>query len=223
MYSIELSKGFAQTNPVTLFLAVESSNCSWEEMAKVLIFQSNIKEVKKMNKKFLGVWQVLVLAAVLLSLFMFFIPYWVRRFDVVMPFFRFGVFKYCGAIIFFAALFFCLYSVFFMVKKTGSIPVNRVKGGAPQTLVVNGPYRFVRNPQQIAAILMLLGLTIYFESVSILIYTIVVAVFSHIHVVFVEEKGLRKFGSDYENYCEDVPRWFPKLWKKSGNNVGDGK
>lgn len=130
---------------------------------------------------------------VLLSLFMFFIPYWIRRFDVLVPFaFDFGAFKYCGATIFFAALFFCLFSIIFLIKRTGGMPIDRVRGGAPQTLATDGPYKFVRNPQQAGAIVMLLGLTIYFESVSILMYTIVVAMLSHIHVVFVEEKGLKK-------------------------------
>ncbi|KYK35919.1 MAG: isoprenylcysteine carboxylmethyltransferase family protein [Theionarchaea archaeon] len=159
----------------------------------------------------LSTWQVVVLAVVLLPLFMFFIPYWIRRFDVLMPFdFDFDAFKYCGAIIFLAALSFCFYSIIFLIKRTGGIPIDRVKGGAPQTLVTDGPYKFVRNPQQAGAIVMLLGLTIYFESVSILMYTIIVAVLSHIHVVFVEEKGLKKrFGIDYEHYCKDVPRWIP--------------
>ena len=164
------------------------------------------------NPHFLSVWQVFVLAVTLLLLFMFFIPYWIRRFDLYLPFaFTFGVFKYTGAVIFLVALSFCLYSVFFLVKKTGGIPLDRIKGGAPQPLVTNGPYRVVRNPQQCGAIVMLLGLTIYFESLSILMYTIVVAVLSHIHVVFVEEKGLKKIGTDYENYCKDVPRWIPKF------------
>jgi len=33
----------------------------------------------------------------------------------------------------------------------------------------------------------------------------------HIHVVFFEEEGLKKIGTDYENCCKDVPRWIPKF------------
>lgn len=170
-----------------------------------------------MNKnRLLSIWQILILSVILLPLFLFFIPYWIRRFDVLMPFsLSCGAFTYGGVIIFCAGLFFCLYSVFFMVKRTGGIPLDRIKGGAPPVLVTDGPYKCVRNPQQLGGIVMLLGLTIYFESVSILIYTIAAIVLNHILVVFVEEKGLRKnLGTDYENYCKDVPRWIPHLWKK---------
>jgi len=75
--------------------------------------------VKNMNKpRFLSVWQILVLAVILLLLFMFFIPFWIRRFDVYVPFaFTFGVFKYTGAVIFLVALSFCLYSVFFWLRR----------------------------------------------------------------------------------------------------------
>lgn len=153
-----------------------------------------------------------MLAVILLSLFMVFIPYWIRRFDVYTPFtVDFSVFTYAGVLIFFAALPFCLYSIVFLIKRTGGMPVDRVRGGTPPVLVIDGPYRFVRNPQQLSSIIMLLGLSVYFESISVLVYTVVVTVFSHIHVVFVEEKGLKKrFGTNYENYCKDVPRWIPR-------------
>src|ERR671925_1784818 len=40
----------------------------------------------------------------------------------------------------------------------------------PRKLVVRGPYRFVRNPMYISAILAMLGLALFYRSLSILLY-----------------------------------------------------
>ena len=165
----------------------------------------------------LDIWKVLILTVVLLPLFMIFIPYWMRRFDEYLTCgsFGFGVFRYFGVILFLGALSVCLYSIIFLTIRAGGMPIGRVKGGAPPRLVIAGPYKFVRNPQQLGSIIMLLGLTIYFESLSILIYTLIVTVFSHIYVVMIEKLGLRnRFGVEYEDYCKAVPRWVPKIGGK---------
>src|ERR1700745_2186800 len=41
----------------------------------------------------------------------------------------------------------------------------------PRKLVIRGPYRFVRNPMYIGAGMTLAGAAVYYESLSILIYT----------------------------------------------------
>ncbi|MFQ5821453.1 MAG: methyltransferase family protein [Candidatus Heimdallarchaeota archaeon] len=170
------------------------------------------------HKHVLDIWKVLILTVTLLPLFMLFIPYWIRHFDRYLPGvpFGFGYFRYIGIILFLGALFFCLYSIFFLTIRAGGMPIDRVIGGTPPRLVIAGPYRFVRNPQQLGNILMLWGLTIYFESLSILIYTLIVTVLSHTQVVMIEEPGLRnRFGAEYEYYCKVVPRWIPKIGGKA--------
>ena len=179
-------------------------------------FNGRVYEKKTMNtqKHLLDIWKVLILTVTVLPLFMILIPYWIRSFDVYLPgvSFGFGVFRCFGGILFLIALSFCLYSIFFLTIRAGGMPIDRVKGGTPPRLVIAGPYRFVRNPQQLGSILMLWGLTIYFESLSILIYTLIVTVLSHIQVVMIEEPGLRtRFGVKYEYYCKDLPRWIPKI------------
>jgi protein-S-isoprenylcysteine O-methyltransferase Ste14 len=85
----------------------------------------------------------------------------------------------------------------------------------PRRLVIRGPYRFVRNPMYIGAILALLGAALFYMSWSILIYAIVVFFATHLFVVFYEETTLRRtFGSDYEMYCSRVKRWWPKTRNK---------
>ena len=80
----------------------------------------------------------------------------------------------------------------------------------PLRLVIRGPYRFVRNPMYIGAILALLGVALFYESLSILIYAGVFFVATHLFVLFYEEPTLRQtFESEYEAYCSRVKRWLP--------------
>jgi protein-S-isoprenylcysteine O-methyltransferase Ste14 len=80
----------------------------------------------------------------------------------------------------------------------------------PREIVVRGLYRYVRNPMYVAALLVLTGETILFESAVILIYAAIVFSVFHLWVIFYEEPTLRrKFGDSYEKYCLKVSRWIP--------------
>ena len=85
----------------------------------------------------------------------------------------------------------------------------------PRKLVVRGPYRFVRNPMYIGAGMTLAGAALYYQSLSILIYTALFFVITHLFVVLYEEPTLRgTFGDDYETYFQRVKRWLPAKSKK---------
>jgi protein-S-isoprenylcysteine O-methyltransferase Ste14 len=81
----------------------------------------------------------------------------------------------------------------------------------PRKLVIRGPYRFVRNPMYIGAGMTLAGAALYYESLSILIYTCLFFLITHLFVVLYEEPTLRRtFGSNYEAYFRRVSRWLPR-------------
>ncbi len=81
---------------------------------------------------------------------------------------------------------------------------------APKVLVVEGPYRWVRNPMYIAVFSVVIGEAILFRSFLLVGYTLLVAVVVHLFVIFVEEPSLRRqFGSSYETYLRAVSRWLP--------------
>jgi len=85
----------------------------------------------------------------------------------------------------------------------------------PRKLVVRGPYRFVRNPMYIGAGMTLAGAAVYYESLSILIYTGLFFLITHLFVVLYEEPTLRRsFGDDYEAYRRRTRRWWPTRSKK---------
>lgn len=90
----------------------------------------------------------------------------------------------------------------------------------PKVLVVRGLYRFVRNPMYISVLLILLGESLLFGSLPLLRYAGVVAALFHLFVLLYEEPALKtKFGSSYEDYCQRVRRWVPRIPHASGNNA----
>lgn len=88
----------------------------------------------------------------------------------------------------------------------------------PQRLVVVGFYRYVRNPMYVGFAAGWIGLWIVFAhaSAAAVASAATVALGVHLFVRGYEEPTLRKkFGPDYEEYCQNVRRWRPRLraWK----------
>lgn len=82
----------------------------------------------------------------------------------------------------------------------------------PKTVVVNGLYRFVRNPMYLGALLVLLGEAELFGSPGLLLYALLIWMAWHLFVVLYEEPHLRNaFGEEYERYLKQVPRWLPRM------------
>jgi protein-S-isoprenylcysteine O-methyltransferase Ste14 len=85
----------------------------------------------------------------------------------------------------------------------------------PRRLVVRGPYRFVRNPMYLGAGMTLAGAALYYQSLSIFIYTALFFLITDLFVVLYEEPTLRRtFGDEYEAYCRHTRRWWPTRSKK---------
>lgn len=81
----------------------------------------------------------------------------------------------------------------------------------PRTLVATGPYRWVRNPIYIAALLIVSGEAWLFLSAALLIYAAALAAAFHLLVTRYEEPRLRtRFGEQYDAYRRAVNRWIPR-------------
>lgn len=82
---------------------------------------------------------------------------------------------------------------------------------APRHLVAIGPYRWVRNPIYIGALLVITGEALLFLSWSLLLYAAVAALAVHLFVIGYEEPALRRtFGDEYLTYQRSVSRWLPR-------------
>ncbi len=78
-------------------------------------------------------------------------------------------------------------------------------------LVVEGPYRRVRNPMITGVALILLGQALVLGSTAILIELAIFAAVNAVYMPLLEEPGLvRRFGAEYEAYRQAVPRWVPR-------------
>jgi len=81
----------------------------------------------------------------------------------------------------------------------------------PQALVVTGPYRWVRNPMYLSALLLLVAEAILLEAPVLLCYAAAFFLVTHLFVVLYEEPALRrKFAGSYDRYRETVSRWLPR-------------
>jgi protein-S-isoprenylcysteine O-methyltransferase Ste14 len=83
-------------------------------------------------------------------------------------------------------------------------------------LVGLGPYELVRNPMITGVFAILLGEAALLGSWAVLAWAGVFALANALWIPLVEEPGLRRrFGADYEAYSARVPRWLPRLWRRS--------
>jgi protein-S-isoprenylcysteine O-methyltransferase Ste14 len=89
----------------------------------------------------------------------------------------------------------------------------------PKNLVIVGFYRYVRNPMYVGFAVGWIGLWIVFGHAHLptIGAVLLVALGIHLFVLLYEEPTLReKFDGDYEDYCHNVRRWFPRVhaWHK---------
>ena len=79
-------------------------------------------------------------------------------------------------------------------------------------LVVRGPYRHVRHPMIGGVAAILLGEAVLLGSAAVLGWFAAVVAVNAVYLPLVEERGLvRRFGTDYETYRANVPRFVPRL------------
>jgi protein-S-isoprenylcysteine O-methyltransferase Ste14 len=93
-----------------------------------------------------------------------------------------------------------------------------------ERLVVSGAYRHVRNPMYVAVLALVLGQVLLFSSWGLFAYLIVLGVTVNLFVRTYEEPTLREdYGPAYEEFCENVPRWLPRLtpWQAATRRPGD--
>jgi len=81
----------------------------------------------------------------------------------------------------------------------------------PRELVVAGLYRYVRNPQYLGVVLVVVGQALLTGMVVLFCYAALMAIGYHLFVKYYEEPTLgRLFGEPYARYREAVSRWLPR-------------
>jgi protein-S-isoprenylcysteine O-methyltransferase Ste14 len=84
------------------------------------------------------------------------------------------------------------------------------RSGRTESLVVKGPYRYVRHPLYFDVLVLLLGWWLLLDYSFLLISDLLLLPWFNFVVASFEEKELRAiFGADYEEYAKRVPKIIP--------------
>ena len=85
------------------------------------------------------------------------------------------------------------------------------------SLVADTPYRHVRNPMISGVLAILLGEAALAASGSLLLWFAIFLTLQEIAIRFWEEPHLaQRYGSEYLDYRQNVPRWIPRLMFSAG-------
>lgn len=108
-------------------------------------------------------------------------------------------------ILFFAAGLLILFWSFGMFKKKDT-PI--LPGQKPSALVIEGPYKFTRNPMYLGVATALTGIAIYLGDLLAFLSPIIFFMFVSIRFIPREERLMEKlFGKKYLDYKKSVRRW----------------
>lgn len=136
-------------------------------------------------------------------------PFWISNWRMHPPFLGMDLFQWAGAaLIALGAIGLVDSFVRFAAQGLGTpAPVFPTRH-----LVVSGGYRYVRNPMYVAVVSTILGQGLLLGNVRLLGYGGMVWLAAHLFVVCYEEPVLKaSFGSEYETFRGEVPRWIPRL------------
>lgn len=82
----------------------------------------------------------------------------------------------------------------------------------PRNLVIDGPYRYVRNPMISGVVFVLFGEALMLLSGPHVQWALIFLVINFIYIPLLEEQQLKaRFGEAYLEYCRHVPRLLPRL------------
>jgi protein-S-isoprenylcysteine O-methyltransferase Ste14 len=82
----------------------------------------------------------------------------------------------------------------------------------PRSLVVRGPYRYVRNPMISGVVFILFGEALVLLSASHAWWAAIFLLLNFVQIPLFEEPQLRRrFGGEYAHYARHVPRLVPRL------------
>ena len=144
------------------------------------------------------------------------VPWWIGKGRVHAPFFGFTALRVAGGVLVAIAFVFLLEAFLrFALQGIGTpAPIYPTK-----RLVVTGSYRFVRNPMYVSVVSLILGQSLIFGDIGLLVYGLCVWLVMHLFVLIYEEPTLRRtFPVDYAAFTANVPRWIPRVtpWHGSG-------
>jgi len=98
--------------------------------------------------------------------------------------------------------------LFFTIGKGTPAPLH-----PPERFVVKGPYKYMRNPMMLGAWILLIGEALLLHSPVLLLSSFFIFIpAGTLFITKYEEPDLKeRFGDEYLEYMQKVPRWVPKF------------
>ena len=139
------------------------------------------------------------------------IPFWISRWQFNPPFFGLEPLRWFG-------VFLIVLAAPVLLESFARFALEGLGTPAPvlptQHLVVKGFYRYVRNPMYVAVVSIILGQGLLFGNAYLLLYAALVwSAFFGFVLSYEEPKLRRTYAAEYQDYCERVPRWIPRIIK----------
>lgn len=123
----------------------------------------------------------------------------------------FGLIGFKSNIASILGLTFVLFGLFFRFWASDTFYKNKVKVlwvSSQKKLLIEGPFKFTRNPLYIGIVSIALGVVILFGSYTGLLLAIIFFFIWDLWLKYFEEKDLeKKFGKNYRKYKKNIPRW----------------
>jgi protein-S-isoprenylcysteine O-methyltransferase Ste14 len=104
--------------------------------------------------------------------------------------------------------------IFFTLWAMSGLGFKKAVGKDQNTLNRFGFYQYLRNPQILFYGIAILGIALLWVSFYSLGWVLIYGIIAHMMVITEEEHLLHIYKEDYEDYCREVPRYFPVLWRK---------
>lgn len=118
-------------------------------------------------------------------------------------------YNWLGLVVFVPAFIFILWTLYVFGSRGQGTPVPYE---ATQHLVIEGPYKFLRNPMEFALSSLMLGIAIVLASYFGILLFLYTCVLCHWYTVKLEEPEMEaRFGQEWLEYKANVPRWIPRL------------
>ena len=136
-------------------------------------------------------------------------PWWITRWHKNPPLLGFPGFRVIGGLMIAAGIAVVLDSFArFALQGLGTpAPILPTRH-----LVVSGLYQYVRNPMYGGVLGIILGQGLFFGDGRLFAYGVLLWLVVHVFVTGYEEPTLRRsFGTEYEVFRRNVPRWIPRL------------
>src|SRR5438552_19021066 len=137
------------------------------------------------------------------------IPWWMTRWEFMPAFFGLESTRAVGVLL-------ILVGLPGLVDSFARFALQGLGTPAPvaptKNLVVTGLYRYVRNPIYVAVVAIILGQAMLFGDWRLMTYGGFMWLAFHAFVLTYEEPVLaERFGTQYEDFRANVPRWIPRL------------